>query len=194
VDQTPISLLKRLNLNSTDDDWHRFVGLYEPFLRRCLAWGRVAGSDADDLVQDVMTTVLQQLPEFRHNGRCGAFRCWLRTTVRHRVLAFHRDRGVRSNGTTVLWDPATFASLSNDDSELSRRWDRQHDEHVLRRLLILLEPEFTVSTWTAFRRQVLDGIPAATTAKELGISVNAVLIAKSRVLTRLRMESAGLLD
>jgi len=33
-----------------------------------------------------------------------------------------------------------------------------------------------------------------TVVQELGISVNAVLIAKSRVLTRLREKAAGLVD
>jgi DNA-directed RNA polymerase specialized sigma24 family protein len=41
---------------------------------------------------------------------------------------------------------------------------------------------------------VLQGGRAADVAAELGISVNAVLIAKSRVLQRLRQERQGLLD
>jgi len=41
---------------------------------------------------------------------------------------------------------------------------------------------------------VEDGQPASDVAQELGISVNAVLIAKSRVLKRLREKPAGLVD
>ena len=48
-------------------------------------------------------------------------------------------------------------------------------------------------TWQAFRRQVLDGQSASAAATELGVTVNAVLIAKSRVLRRFREEVAGLL-
>ena len=57
-----------------------------------------------------------------------------------------------------------------------------------------MEPEFTGPTWLAFRRQVIDGLPAAEVAAELGTSVNAVLLAKSRVLARLRKEARGLID
>ena len=71
---------------------------------------------------------------------------------------------------------------------------RRTCRHVARRLLELLEPEFTPPTWRAFQRQALDGATAARTAEELGLTVNAVLIAKSRVLQRLRAEAAGLLD
>ncbi len=66
--------------------------------------------------------------------------------------------------------------------------------YVAGRLLKLIEPEFEPSTWQAFRRVVLDGLKAAEAAAELGISVNAVFIAKSRVMRRLRQEMQGLTD
>jgi RNA polymerase sigma-70 factor (ECF subfamily) len=40
----------------------------------------------------------------------------------------------------------------------------------------------------------VDGIPPARAAEELGVSLNAVLVAKSRVLSRLRREAEGLID
>jgi RNA polymerase sigma-70 factor (ECF subfamily) len=46
----------------------------------------------------------------------------------------------------------------------------------------------------AFRRLVLDELPPDAVAAELGITVNAVLIAKSRVLAKLREEADGLVD
>lgn len=61
-------------------------------------------------------------------------------------------------------------------------------------MLELIEPEFRPATWQAFRRVVLDGDKPAQVAAELGISENAVLLAKSRVLSRLRQEARGLLD
>src|SRR5262249_286804 len=84
--------------------------------------------------------------------------------------------------------------LADPDSSLSRLWDQEHDQHVLRRLLELVEPEFTASTWQAFRRVALEGGRPADVAAELGLSVNAVLLAKSRVLRRLRQEAQGLVD
>jgi RNA polymerase sigma-70 factor (ECF subfamily) len=58
----------------------------------------------------------------------------------------------------------------------------------------LVKPQFEPATWQAFRRVVLDGVKAAVAAAELNISVNAVLLAKSRVLSRLRQEMQGLTD
>jgi RNA polymerase sigma-70 factor (ECF subfamily) len=85
-------------------------------------------------------------------------------------------------------------NVADPFSTLEALWDSEHDRHVTEALLILVEPAFTQSTWLAFRRQVLDGQRAEEVASELGISVNAVLLAKSRVLRRLRDEAKGLLD
>jgi RNA polymerase sigma-70 factor, ECF subfamily len=84
--------------------------------------------------------------------------------------------------------------LEDPSSDLSRVWDREHDQHIARRLLELIEPHFEARTWQAFRRVVLDGCKAAAVAAELGLSVNAVLLAKSRVLHRFREEAQGLTD
>ena len=52
----------------------------------------------------------------------------------------------------------------------------------------------TRTTWAAFRRTAVDGRPAAEVAVELGLTPNAVHVARSRVLVRLRAEAAGFLD
>jgi RNA polymerase sigma-70 factor (ECF subfamily) len=57
-----------------------------------------------------------------------------------------------------------------------------------------MEGEFQPTTWKAFWQAVPLGRPAAEVAAELGISENAVYLAKGRVLRRLRQELNGLLD
>jgi RNA polymerase sigma-70 factor (ECF subfamily) len=84
--------------------------------------------------------------------------------------------------------------LEDPDSGLSRLWDQEHDRHVLRRLLEAIASEVTPSTWEAFRRVTLEGKDEETVAAELGLSVHAVFVAKSRVLCRLRREAEGLID
>jgi RNA polymerase sigma-70 factor (ECF subfamily) len=54
--------------------------------------------------------------------------------------------------------------------------------------------DFAPATWQAFRRHILEGEPAARVAEALGLSLNSVLLAKSRVLKRLRQELTGLVE
>src|SRR5207247_9328051 len=82
--------------------------------------------------------------------------------------------------------PPSFPTRRSSD--LSRLWERQHDQHVAGVLLNRIRPEFTASTWEAFQRVVVEGRPAAEVAAALELTPNAVMIAKSRVLARLRSE------
>ncbi|HEY1378771.1 MAG TPA: sigma-70 family RNA polymerase sigma factor [Gemmataceae bacterium] len=189
---TPVSLLDRLRDRPDPQSWDRLIQVYEPFLRRFLR-DPALQSDADDLLQDILTVLVRELPKFRRQ-RTGSFRAWLRTVAVNRVNAWWRQKAGRPAAAGGTDAAVRLAELADPASGLSRQWDAEHDRHVARRLLELLEPEFTPGTWAAFRRQVVDGLPASAAAAELGISVNAALLAKSRVLRRLRDEAAGLID
>lgn len=173
-----------------DESWRRLVDLYRPFLERWMRQGGVPASDIDDVSQDVLATLIKKLPEFQHSGRTGAFRQWLRLTVFNHILWYWRTR----KNEAPAGSDELLRELEDPQSDLARLWDSEHDAHVVQRMLAALRPEFTKTTWLAFRRVVLESKDPADAAAELGISMNAVLIAKSRILRRLREEAGGLID
>ena len=118
---------------------------------------------------------------------------WLRNITINRLRSFWRARRPAPVGGNDSREQM-LEQLEDPDSDLSRLWDEEHDRHVARRLLELLEPEFEPTTWQAFRRLVLEGQPTRDVADSLGLTPNAVRIAKSRVLARFRREVEGLLD
>jgi RNA polymerase sigma-70 factor (ECF subfamily) len=61
-------------------------------------------------------------------------------------------------------------------------------------LLAKIRPDFSEQTWKAFQRFALDGLSADAVAEELGMSANAVFIAKSRVMSKLRHHGQGLIE
>ena len=87
-----------------------------------------------------------------------------------------------------------LSHLEDPNSDLSRQWDQDHDQHVFQKLLALVQADFDLKTWQAFTRFALDGQPAARVAEELAMSEGAVVQAKFRILKRLRKEAGGLLD
>jgi RNA polymerase sigma-70 factor (ECF subfamily) len=189
---TPLSLLERLRLQPDESSWRRLTDLYTPLIRTWIRRHALQPSDADDLVQEVLAVVVRELPRFQHDLRRGAFRRWLRTILVNRMRVFWRKQqpaaGVGGDLAGVL------DQLEDPASDLSRVWDEEHDRHVARRLLAFLRPDFEATTWRAFELLVLEGKNTAEVARELGITANAARIAKSRVLTRFREESAGLID
>jgi len=188
--ETSLSLLERVResqAHAAEEAWERLVPIYQSLLQK---WLRVAGlqqADRDDLSQRVLEVLVRRLPQFEHNGRPGAFRAWLRSITVNFLREFWRQKPTPESSSVL-------DQLVDTHSDLSKLWDEQHDRHVLHSLLDLVAMEFTDTTWRAFRRLVLDGVPARTVAAELGITTNAVIIAKSRVLARLRQEAGSWLE
>lgn len=191
---TSASLLDRLHENKDPSAWSRLVELYSPLIRSWLRKHSVQDNDADDLTQEVLAVVVRRLPDFRHNQRTGAFRALLRAITINCARDFWKANRIRPAvpGGTNFGE--YLDQLADPDNPLSRQWDRDHDLHVTRQLLEMIEPQFAPNTWKAFRRVAIEGAPAEQVAKELGLTVNAVFIAKSRVLSRLREEAAGLIE
>jgi RNA polymerase sigma-70 factor (ECF subfamily) len=194
MSDTSLSLLDRLQRRPDAAAWQRLVELYTPLLRGWLGRYALQPSDVDDLVQEVLAVVVRELPRFRHNRRPGAFRTWLRGVLVHRLRTFWQARQARPHATGDSAFSRMLDELEDPHSGLSGFWDQEHDRHILRRLLRLIERDFAPSTWQAFRRVALEGAAPDAVAAELGLSANAVCIAKSRVLQRLRQEARGLVD
>jgi RNA polymerase sigma-70 factor (ECF subfamily) len=192
--ETSVSLLERLRLCPDAPSWQRLVDLYTPLVRAWLQRQGLQPADADDLVQEVMGVLIRELPGFEHDRRTGAFRRWLRGITVNRLRVFWRSRRGQPLGVGGSDFGQVLSQLEDPESGLSRDWDLEHDRHVARRLLELIEPEFEPATWQAFRLLVMEGKSTATVAAELGVSANAVRIAKSRVLSRLRQEMHGLVE
>jgi RNA polymerase sigma-70 factor (ECF subfamily) len=187
---TSASLLERLRHQPTGDAWQRLVDVYTPLLRHWLGNQGLQASDVDDLTQDVLAVLVRELPAFQHNQRPGAFRAWLRGITVNRLRGLWRGRDHAAGGGS---DAARqIEQLEDPDSRASQLWDLEHDRHVLGRLLALIGPEFSSTWWQAFQKHVHEGAAAADVAAELGVSVNVVLLAKSRILRRLRQEARGL--
>lgn len=183
--ETSLTWLGRLVQSPTEADWTQLLGVYGPLLAAWLARAGVPPADRDDLVQEVLLVVVRRVGEFDHRGP-GAFRAWVRG-----ILANHLRKFFRTRPATPTID---LDEVADPRSELGRHWDREHDEHVVARALRVVEGDFAPATWRAFRRQVIDGRAPADVAAELGLSLNAVLCAKSRVLKRLREELRGLVE
>jgi RNA polymerase sigma-70 factor (ECF subfamily) len=194
MSDTSASLLDRLRVSPGGDDWARLVELYTPLIRGWLLRQNLPRQDADDVTQEVLTVLVRRLPDFERQPRPGAFRRWLRTITINCLRDHWRACKARPRATGASDFRETLEQLEDPDSSLSRQWEQEHDRHVARQLLEQIRPRFEATTWEAFRRFALLGEPAEQVAASLGVTANAVFIAKSRVLGRLREEGAGLLD
>jgi RNA polymerase sigma-70 factor (ECF subfamily) len=189
VHTTSATLLDRIREPASQADaWERFVLLYSPLL---VGWsGRIGLCDADaaDLVQDVFLVLLRRLPEFRYDRR-QSFRAWLHT------ILLNRWRSLRRSRVPTPVDPHAEPLLDLESSGPEPALDEaEYRQGLVRRALQLIRNDFQPLTWEAWSQYVEAGRPAADVARNLGISSQAVYMAKARILRRLRQELEGLLD
>jgi RNA polymerase sigma-70 factor (ECF subfamily) len=193
MNETRQSLLLRAQTGETTA-WRDLTALYRPLILGWLKRQGVAARDLEDLSQEVLLSVVKHLPGFRHSGHRGSFRSWLRTIVCSRTADYWRAMDAGTQGSGGSGAHAALQEIADPDSALNRQWDEEHDRYVIDCLLDLVEQEFEPITLKAFRRLALDGVSGAEAAQELGISVAAVYVAKSRVLARIRLEAEGLIE
>jgi RNA polymerase sigma-70 factor (ECF subfamily) len=188
METTSISLLEQLRKPLDQEAWERFVRLYTPLMNHWARRLNGQGQDAEDLVQDVFALLVRKLPEFRYNRR-KSFRGWLWTVTLNKWRQKRRQRAVAEaasgpDALALLEDPAGPDAVEN----------AEYREYLVGRALQLMQSEFRPTTWKACWQLIVAGRPAEEVAAELGMGIDAVYAAKSRVLRRLRRELEGLID
>ncbi len=192
--KTSRNLLSRAKDDRNSVAWSRLVGIYDPLISGWLRRAGVEEGDVSDITQEVLYAVVTELKKFEHNGRTGAFRNWLRRITINRCRRywdvqrkhFPADRKRESN--------EVLDQLADPNSELTVRWDREHDHYVVNRILELIRPEFDDKTIAAFYRVAIKKEPAKTIAQDLSVSAGQVYKFKFRVMRRLQEEAQGLVN
>jgi RNA polymerase sigma-70 factor (ECF subfamily) len=194
MNTTSPSLLERLKQAEPDAmEWRKLQGIYQPLIHSWLIRFPGMREEADDLTQEVLVVLFRELPSFERR-RLGSFRAWLKQIAVNRVRTFWKAKRNRRSARFDSDSDQFISQLEDPKSELSRQWDRDHDEHLFKKLVAIVQPDFEKGTWLAFTRFALDGQSAADVAKELDMSESAVVQAKARVLKRLREEAGEFMD
>jgi RNA polymerase sigma factor (sigma-70 family) len=89
---TRASLLSRVRDVGNAEGWSEFFKRYRDLIRRLALRAGLNDSEADDVLQETMTCLARQLPEFRYDPARGSFKGWLSTIVRRRVIDQLRKR------------------------------------------------------------------------------------------------------
>jgi RNA polymerase sigma-70 factor (ECF subfamily) len=179
-------LLRRVRDRRDDASWNEFFGLYEPLVLNYVRSHGVPQHDAQDVVQEVMISLMRKLPQFTLDHGRGRFRTWLWKVTHHAVINWRRrlrrQRDIeRIQRERVAAVPLNFPAKS-DQSNVENE-----------RLQAALEAARKISSrlnWTCFEMRLLQGRPAAEIAKQLGIPANSVYVYASRVLATVREEAA----
>lgn len=160
------------------------MALYGPLIFYwCLRRG-LSVSDAEDIRQEVFLRVSQGIIHFQKVRASDTFRGWLRVITQRLIIDTSRKR--KRSPPVVEIDSAPDLFTLDSSASLSEAELDEEQQVLYQRAIDLVHQDFAEATVQAFMLTVVEGVAAADVATQLGITVNAVYIAKSRVLNRLR--------
>jgi RNA polymerase sigma-70 factor (ECF subfamily) len=181
---TRLSLVLRLRDGKDREAWRQFVQIYAPVVYRYARKRGLQDADAADLTQDVLRAVNGSVGRFEGNSSRGSFRGWLFTLAHHKLydlLARQRRECAGSGDSGVLEMLQRQPAAENEEL-----WNREYQQRVFAWAVEQVRPAFQERTWQAFWQAAVEGRSGQHVAEELGMTVAAVYLAKSRVMARIR--------
>lgn len=185
---TSTSLMRRVR-DHDETAWRQLVELYLPLIFHWCRSANLQDHDASDISQDVLKAVAKHIGTFERDNPDQSFRAWLATITKHRIVDHLRSvakRAEAAGGTDAhqlmqqAEDPASEVLTSSSMFQLG-------DERLLK-ALEEVRGRCKEETWQAFWRTTVLGEAPYTVAEELGIPLNSVHQASSRLLKRIRKE------
>lgn len=191
--QTRASLIIRLRDPADADAWQEFVSLYEPLVYELACRKGLQDADAHDLCQEVLLSVARAVHRWDPDPARGSFRGWLSRIARNLLVNFlTRQHEPRGTGATSVQE--LLEAQPSTDPSATALFDAEYRRRVFRWAADEIRGEFTPATWQAFWLTAVGGRIPKEVASELGLTVGAVYIARSRILARLRQRIEELGD
>jgi RNA polymerase sigma-70 factor (ECF subfamily) len=179
-------LLVRIRDAADQDAWRQFVAIYAPMVYRFALLRGLQDADAADLTQEVLRAVARAAHRLEYDPRRGSFRAWLFTIARNK---FHDHRIRRRRHPPASGDSNAQERIEERPAPAEEQlWEQEYQHRLFQFAAEQVKDAFEPSTWQAFWRTAIDGKTGKETAEELGLSVAAVYLAKSRVTARLKKE------
>ena len=181
---TSMTLINRLK--TTDDEaWHTLNRLYRPLVHFWCRRAKVAHGDVEDVVQEVFRSVFSGIERFNKSKESDSFRAWLWTIARNKIKDYFKknyEKAAGAGGTDAQLHIQQLPEQEPMDSDS----DFSNSESPPYQALSMVKEEIQETTFQAFWRSTIDDVAPDAVAQELGVSVDSVYQAKSRVLRRLR--------
>lgn len=183
---TTTTVLDALRNFSNEEAWARFVERFRDPIVRFAERSGLRRSAAEDVAQETLLTFITSWRDGRYDRRKGRLSAWLFGIASRKVLSGRRQ--ARRQDTESGGDSAGLSQVPDADAEgvLEAAWEEAWQKNLLLQATQQLREETGEQTFQAFTMTVFDKRSGDEVAAALGMTVNAVYLAKSRTLGRLR--------
>ena len=173
------SLLTRLKDWGDRAGWREFFDTYWQLIYSVAKRSGMREEDAHELVQGVMVSVANEMPDVRYDRAKGSFRGFLMRIVHRRIADFWR-RGVEARRMTVaIEDQIDFAEPVEESFE--KQWDGEWKKQLLEVALRRVRSKVKLRHYMIFEMAVLRNAPVAEIKKTLGVGLALIYVTKHSV-------------
>jgi len=181
VYSTHSTLLTRLSEGVDPAAWREFHDRYADLLLGFARRYGIQPADCDDVVQEVFLNLTRSMKGFEYDPSRGRFRAYLKTLTLRTIFKIWRQK----KDAKALEDTEVEEKAAKVDPEVEALWEEEWRHYHIRLAMRRLGGEFSEKDRMAFSEYALMDRSGAETAKMLGLSVDQVYQAKSRILKRL---------
>lgn len=190
---TRATLLNRLKDWQNQASWQEFFDTYWSLIFGVAAKHGLARDEAEDVVQEVMVDIARQMPDFKYDPAKGSFKAWLLNLTRWRITDQLRKRQPQALSSPVSEETALHhtdpaVSAATIQSDLEKLWDSEWEKHLLDAATARARRRLDPKQYQVFDFLVNRGWPADKVSKALGLSTNAIYVAKHRVTEAIKTE------
>lgn len=168
--------------------WDQFVSIYQPLIYRLAISKGFQEADAQDLVQEVMIAVSKAIQRWEPDPKRGRFRDWLFRIAQNMMINFLTRRKYRSLASSL--SAADWIESLPDESNLDEQSAKEFELEYRRELFWMaadsVRGQVHERTWRAFWLTSMENYSAEKAALELNMKKGAVVVARCRVVARLR--------
>ena len=183
--ETRPSLLVRLRNPADQNAWFEFAEIYRPVITRLALRKGLQAADAENVAQNVLTSIARVIEKHEHDPQRAKFRTWLNRIAQNAILnALTRIKPDRGSGNTEVQSILNHVETNDGgDSDLLRLERRRE---LFRRASQIVVDEFQPETWQAFWKTAVEGESVAAVSDELGKKPGAIYAARCRIMRRIQ--------
>jgi RNA polymerase sigma-70 factor (ECF subfamily) len=183
---TRVSLLVRIRDPRDQDAWRQFVDIYASVVYGFARHRGLQDADAADLMQEVLRAVARSADRLDYDPKRGSFRGWLYTVTRNKIYNFLNGRKNHERGSGDSGALERLEEQAAHDDDAASLWDQEYERRLFDWAAEQVRGEFQGATWQAFWQTAVEGRAAKEVGDRLSMSLGAIYVAKSRVLSRLK--------
>lgn len=185
------SLLTRLKNWEDNESWRDFFNTYWKLIYGVALKAGLTHTEAEEVLQETVLGVARSIGEFKYDAAVCSFKSWLMQVIRHRI-ARQFDRRKRQAALRSFPDETSrtpvLERLPDQNDRLEALWEEEWEKNLMDAALARVKRRVPMEQYQIFDFYVLKKWPALKVARNLGVTVGHVYVAKHRISRLLQKE------